>query len=407
MQLREPVGSARVLIVGGETLARSVASQVRALGHESSTVSVEEALGEMAVVDLVIVALEAGHRDLGAFLESLRTRFSVPVALATVPGGEPEHGAELERLGFLVCVTVADGEPSAELDLLVRMALMQARQVAANQQELHLAQERLIQSDRLASIGQLAAGVAHEINNPVGYISSNIGTLSEYVDDIFRLIDAYRVLEEEVGDAGAVAGIRHLRDEIQLDFLREDLGSLVVECQEGVSRVRQIIEDLKDFSRAGEGEWEVTDLHRALTRTLNIVHNELKYKAEVVQELGDMPPVECQPSQINQVMMNLLVNAAQAIDGHGRITVRTGSDAEQVWFEVEDSGKGIEAETLKHIFDPFFTTKPVGEGTGLGLSISYGIVKRHGGRIEVASSPGEGARFRVLLPRRGDDKALT
>ncbi len=401
------MGSARVLIVGDDALARSVASQVSALGHVPLTVSVDAALADGANVNLVMMAPETVRGDLGDLVTSLRARYPVPVVLVRAPGGNPAEGADLEREGLLVRITHADGKPSAELDLVVRMALMQSRQVAANQQELQLAQDRLIQSDRLASIGQLAAGVAHEINNPVGYISSNIGTLSEYVDDIFRLIDAYRVLEEEVGDAGAVAGIRHLRHEIQLDFLREDLGSLVVECQEGVSRVRQIIEDLKDFSRAGEGEWEVTDLHRALTRTLNIVHNELKYKAEVVQELGEMPPVECQPSQINQVMMNLLVNAAQAIDGHGRITVRTGSDAKQVWFEVEDSGKGIEAETLKHIFDPFFTTKPVGQGTGLGLSISYGIVKRHGGRIEVDSTPGAGARFRVVLPRRGEDKALT
>ena len=249
--------------------------------------------------------------------------------------------------------------------------------------------------------------MAHEINNPVGYINSNLGTLAEYVDDLFRLLDAYQALETPDGDADVLRqSIRELRESIRLDFLREDLGSLVAESREGVSRVRQIIEDLKDFSRAGEGEREALDLNRAMERTLNIVHNELKYKAEVVLELGELPPVECQASQIGQVMMNLLVNAAQAIEGQGRIVIRTGTQgAEQVWFEVEDTGQGIEPEVLRHIFDPFYTTKPVGEGTGLGLSISYGIVQRHGGGIEVDSHPGQGTRFRVVLPVAGGDRS--
>ena len=399
----ERTNPAKVFIMAAPDLAGTVAEHVERLGHRTVVGTDADGAHSSEAPDLVL--LDARLAETTA--AELRARYAVPVVLVAPRGDSPVLSEALNAQGFLVDIVIDDASASATLDVVIRMALMQARQSAARQSELQMTQERLIQSDRLASIGQLAAGVAHEINNPVGYISSNIGTLGEYVDDIFRLLDAYQAMAASTTSPEAVEHIRTLRQEIQIDFLREDLGSLVSECQEGVSRVRQIIEDLKDFSRAGEGEWETADLHRALARTLNIVHNELKYKAEVVQELGELPPIECVPSQINQVMMNLLVNAAQAIEGHGLITVRTGCDDERVWFEVEDSGRGIDAEDLKHIFDPFFTTKPVGQGTGLGLSISYGIVQRHGGSIEVDSQPGTGTRFRVTLPRQAGDKALT
>jgi len=350
---------------------------------------------------LVLVAMPPGGDALGPALD-WRERAGVPVVVL-LPEAATDLQARVEQAGLAWLGSPPD---AASLRLAVQMARMQAVQLDARQAELALARDRLMQSDRLASIGQLAAGVAHEINNPVGYINSNLGTLAEYVDDLFRLLDAYQALETPDGDADVLRrSIRELRESIQLDFLREDLGSLVAESREGVSRVRQIIEDLKDFSRAGEGEREALDLNRAMERTLNIVHNELKYKAEVVLEFGELPPVECQAPQIGQVMMNLLVNAAQAIEGQGRIVIRTGTQgAGQAWFEVEDTGQGIEREALRHIFDPFYTTKPVGEGTGLGLSISYGIVQRHGGRIEVDSHPGQGTRFRVVLPVAGGDQ---
>lgn len=406
MQTEGSSEKARILIVAPASVGAPLAERLLALGHEVIQQYGQEDPAKPSVrPQLILVAVLPGaEQQAVATGARFRRKTGAPVVMLE---GEGTNDTILEKEGFYAHLPEVPSD--GELAITIRMALMQARQAVKNQNELALAQERLIQSDRLASIGQLAAGVAHEINNPVGYISSNIGTLGEYVDDLFRLIDAYRTLEMEVGeDSDTVLAIRRLGDEIQIDFLRDDLGNLVNECQEGVSRVRQIIEDLKDFSRAGEGEWETVDLHQAMVRTLNIVHNELKYKADVVQEFGELPPVNCQPSQINQVMMNLLINAAQAIDGHGQITIRSGvEDDDHVWFEVEDTGKGIEPDKLKHIFDPFFTTKPVGQGTGLGLSISYGIVQRHGGRIEVDSRPGEGSRFRVSLPRRGADKALT
>jgi PAS domain S-box-containing protein len=258
--------------------------------------------------------------------------------------------------------------------------------------------EQLQQSEKLASIGQLAAGVAHEINNPVGYISSNIGTLTRYLDDIFRLLDAYERVEVGLAESAAVEELHALKQDMDLAYLRDDIRALIDESGEGVSRVKKIVQDLKDFSRQEEAVWQVVDLHKGLESTLNIVHNELKYKAEVVREYGELPQVECIPSQLNQVFMNLLVNAAHAIEQQGVITVRTGAEQEWVWVEVEDTGKGIAPENLNRLFEPFFTTKPIGKGTGLGLSISYGIVQKHGGRIEVESEPGRGSRFRVWLP---------
>ena len=259
------------------------------------------------------------------------------------------------------------------------------------------AQQQLLQSEKMAAIGQLAAGVAHEINNPVGFVNSNLGTLKGYINNLLQVIDAY----EAVDAGGEREQLEAARRQADLEFLREDLPSLLLESQEGLNRVTKIVQDLKDFSRVDQAECQRANLNEALESTLNVVWNEIKYKAEVVRELGDIPDVECVPAQINQVFMNLLVNAAQAIEQRGKITLRSGMENDEVWFEIADSGKGMSAEVRNRIFEPFYTTKPVGKGTGLGLSISYDIiVKKHGGRIEVSSEPGQGTTFRITLPQR-------
>jgi signal transduction histidine kinase len=262
-------------------------------------------------------------------------------------------------------------------------------------------QVQLMQSEKLASIGQLAAGVAHEINNPIGYIFSNLGSLQKYIEMLLGLLTEYEIGLAD-GTPGAVARVHAMREQIGLDFLRNDIPELLNETREGVLRVRQIVQDLRDFSRVDSTqEWQVVDLHRGIETTLNIVASELKYRATLVREFGTLPPVECVPSQLNQVMLNLVVNAVHAIGaGPGTVTIRTGSDGEHAWIEVSDTGAGIADEHLSRIFDPFFTTKPVGEGTGLGLSVSYGIVQKHHGRMEVRSAPGQGTTFRVVLPVR-------
>ena len=251
----------------------------------------------------------------------------------------------------------------------------------------------------MASIGQLAAGVAHEINNPVGYVNSNINSLAKYVDSLFSLLTLYESAEEYLNNDNLNRQIQVLKKQIDLGYLKQDIVDLVKESQEGVTRVKQIVQDLKDFSHMDDGEWQWSDLHKGLDSTLNVVHNELKYKAEVVKEYGKLTDINCLSSQINQVFMNLLVNAAHAIESRGTITIRTRqADDDWVCVEITDTGKGISKAHLKRIFDPFFTTKPVGKGTGLGLSLAYGIVNKHGGRIEVDSDVGKGTSFRVWLP---------
>ena len=259
-------------------------------------------------------------------------------------------------------------------------------------------QDQLLQSEKMASIGQLAAGVAHEINNPVGFINSNVSTLSTYLNDLFELINAYD--KEAKALSVNLVAVQQLRQKIDFEYLREDIPSMLEETQEGLDRVKKIVRDLMGFSRTNETQMATYDLRKGLESTLNVAWHELKYKAEIIKEFDDIPEIECMPSQLNQVFMNLMVNAAQAIETQGTITLRTKCKDNQVIVEIEDSGSGIEAEHLNRLFDPFFTTKPVGEGTGLGLSVSYGIVKKHNGEIAVDSNPGEGTRFRICLPVR-------
>lgn len=266
-------------------------------------------------------------------------------------------------------------------------------------------QSQLLQSEKMASIGQLAAGVAHEINNPIGYVHSNLSTLQSYAHELLSLLAAYETLSQKLPHdcTPLLAPIQELKARADYSYLQEDLPQLIEESREGIERVKKIVMDLRDFSHAGELEnehWAITDLHRGLQSTLNIVWNELKYKVEVRKDFGDIPAIECLPSQLNQVFLNLLVNAGHAIVDHGVITIATRRIEDEVCISIADSGEGIAPANLARIFDPFFTTKAIGKGTGLGLSLSYGIVQKHHGRIEVQSAVGKGTTFKVYLPVR-------
>jgi len=325
--------------------------------------------------------------------------------------GDPER-----RLRELVSHARSDSAsrsfvlPLAGADRALALLLDYEPAANADGQELELAlarlntvQEQLVQSEKMASLGQLAAGIAHEINNPIGYVHSNLGTLQEYLNNLFGLIECYDGVLAMNGPITAErrAEVAERKRAIDFAFLVQDLPPLLAESREGIDRVRRIVQDLRDFSRVDRLEtWSLYDLHRGLDSTLGIVWNELKYKAEVRKEYGNLPLVECLPSQINQVFVNILVNAAQAIEQRGEIVVRTGAQEGRIWIEIADNGGGIAPDNLKRIFDPFFTTKPVGKGTGLGLSISYGIVRKHHGEIAVDSQVGQGTTFRITLPQR-------
>lgn len=266
-------------------------------------------------------------------------------------------------------------------------------------QKLEEAQSHLLQSEKMASLGQLAAGVAHELNNPIGFVYSNMGTLKNYLNDIFAINAAYEKTENALaGGSHELDHVHRLKQEKDYDYIKQDIFQLMDQSKDGLERMGKIVQDLKDFSHVGDEGWKWVDLHKGIDSTLNIAWHELKYKCQVNKEYGTLPEVFCIASQINQVFLNLLSNAGQAIDTKGDITVRTGVEGDGVWVEVADTGKGISPKNINRIFEPFFTTKPVGVGTGLGLSLSYGIMQKHHGRIEVQSEEGKGTTMRIWLP---------
>jgi hemerythrin-like metal-binding protein len=269
--------------------------------------------------------------------------------------------------------------------------------------QLERTQQQLLQSEKMAAVGQLAAGVAHEINNPLGFVNSNMATLSQYIAQLFKLIGAY---EKVVAAAppSVVSTLQSVRNEVDMDYLREDVPALLKESKEGLARVKRIVSDLRDFSHEDDAGWGSSNIEDALEYALNMAANEIKYKADVVKEFGAVGSIVCKVQQLHQVFINLLVNAANAITGRGVITVRAGALADpgddRVWIEISDTGVGMTEEIRKRIFEPFFTTKPVGKGTGLGLSISWEIIQRHHGTIAAQSTPGVGSTFRIELPAR-------
>ena len=265
-------------------------------------------------------------------------------------------------------------------------------------------QQQIIQTEKMASIGQLAAGVAHEINNPMGFINSNLATLRKYVGRLSEFIEHLsHSIECNSGDEKHRDAVEKRRL-LKIDHILTDSVQLIDESLEGANRVKHIVQDLKSFSRVDMAEKALVNLNQALETTINIAWNEIKYVATLNREFTDIPEIVCYPQQLNQVFLNLLVNAAHAMDGVSDaniITVSTWSEGDDVCVAVKDTGKGIPEENLKRIFEPFFTTKETGKGTGLGLSISYDIIKKHGGDITAASQLGIGTTFTVRLPIDG------
>ncbi|GAB6908711.1 conserved hypothetical protein [Desulfosarcina cetonica] len=269
----------------------------------------------------------------------------------------------------------------------------------------------LVQSEKMASIGILAAGIAHEINNPISYINGNLSVLKQYGEKLAELLARYQAVEDQcmatgIADLSAkMEDIGQFKAEESVDFILEDINALVDESLEGVDRVRRIVMDLKTFSRLDEADFDLFDVNQCLESTLNIIWNEIKYQAKVVKVYGELPEIMGYPRKISQVFMNVLINAAKAIHEQGEIRISTrhvingrrSTDASIV-VSIADTGVGIPASAMGRIFDPFFTTKPVGEGTGLGLSISYDIVKAHGGEITVDSQEGQGTTVTITLP---------
>jgi len=262
--------------------------------------------------------------------------------------------------------------------------------------DLEMAHAMLVQQEKMASIGVLAAGVAHELNNPIGFVNSNLGTLGRYCEKLVRLLNAYEC--RLPGDPE----LESLRREEKLSFVLEDLPVLIRESLDGTERVRKIVADLKVFSHPADREMVHADLNECLDSTLNVVHNELKYKARVVRDFGSIPQVLCRPGELNQVFLNLLVNACHALTEQGEIRISTRHVDGSVVVSIADTGCGIPDDIRGRIFDPFFTTKPVGKGTGLGLTISYDVIRKHGGSLTFDTEIGRGTTFHVRIPVAGE-----
>lgn len=270
----------------------------------------------------------------------------------------------------------------------------------ANEQ-LKETQNQLLQSEKMAAIGQLAAGVAHEINNPIGFVSFNLSTLKRYAVGLLNFIDLVSNCNFDMLPAAQRETLKHCLAQLDPEYLREDLPQLLNESEEGLNRVKNIVKDLKDFSRVDQSDWQDADINAGLDSTLNVVMNEIKYKADIVKRYGDIPLVRCLAGQVNQVFLNIIVNAAYAISGFGEIRIETAMEGKFVLITIEDNGSGMPDEVKRRIFEPFFTTKPVGKGTGLGLSLSFSIIQKHGGSIQVHSEQGVGTRFDIRLPVDG------
>ncbi|MGH0035240.1 MAG: hybrid sensor histidine kinase/response regulator [Myxococcota bacterium] len=285
--------------------------------------------------------------------------------------------------------------------------------------EIKQLQRQVLQTEKMASIGQLAAGVAHEINNPMGFIHANLFQMSEYLGDLRNLWERIESLSKVAAEADseevrdAAEAFEGLARELDIRFVLGDFGKAIRESQEGSERIRHIVQDLRDFSHQDTAERVPADVNQCVDSTASIVWTMMKHSVVLQKEYCDLPPVHCFPMQLKQVFMNLLVNAYQAIDERigdsgetGEIVIRTALDGQHVVVSIRDTGAGIPSEHLERIFDPFFTTKEVGAGTGLGLSTSYSIVQRHGGTIRVDSTPGEGSTFEVRLPVSGPAVAV-
>lgn len=284
--------------------------------------------------------------------------------------------------------------------------------IKKSQKEKARLEHQLLHSEKMASIGQLAAGVAHEINNPIGFVNSNLHTLSDYLIDIKSLLEKQETMLSDISsdkldekETEMIADIKRHAKDLDIEFIINDSNELINDCKDGINRVKEIVISLKDFAHPGEKKKSFADINGNIDSTLAIVWNELKYNTEIEKNYGDIPEVKCNIQELNQVFMNLLVNAGHAIETHGTITIKTSRVGEDnVEIKISDTGSGIPEEVKSKVFDPFFTTKEVGKGTGLGLNLSYNIIAKHGGTIEVESEVGKGTTFTIILAAQSGEE---
>lgn len=357
-----------------------------------------------------------GSRPVTQFMNQDCLRVEVSLGLADAAQYVTTHMQTPLSEDFIVCEQgryVGVGGVLTLLAAMEQQVEQGARELSQAYQKLQSSQAQLVQSEKMASLGQMVAGVAHEINTPLGYVKNNVELMREFSSQLRELLTASNALVDALVDpegsdvevARQLATIEDMRSLVDPDLLFGDMETLFGDTGFGLSQISELVLGLKDFSRLDQAHTDNVSLNDCVNNALLIAKNTLKTRIEVIRQLGEIPRIACAPSQLNQVLLNLVTNAAQAIEGAGKIAIKTWADEVSVYVSVQDTGKGMSPETLKKIFDPFFTTKPVGEGTGLGLSISWQIIQQHGGRIKVASEPGRGTRFVIVLPRERQPQA--
>ena len=268
-------------------------------------------------------------------------------------------------------------------------------ELSSTLEKLKQTQVHLIDAEKMASLGQLTAGIAHEINNPINFVAANVSPLRQDLRDITTLLELVR---EQAKNQRALSPILKKWEDLDMDYILQEVEQLLGGIQEGATRTKEIVSGLRSFSRMDEHEFKYVDVHESIVSTLTLLHNKTKNRIEIHKDFGDVPPFECLPGKINQVFMNLFSNAIQAIEDKGDIYIRTWVEQESIHVSIRDTGKGMPTKIQRKIFEPFFTTKDIGKGTGLGLSITYGIVNQHHGKIEVKSEPGQGSEFHLQFP---------
>lgn len=275
----------------------------------------------------------------------------------------------------------------------------QRRELELSVGNLKLAQSQLVQSEKMASVGILTAGIAHELNNPINFVSGNVYPLQQDLDEVFTVLEKYDKTIQAHELSGFFKELEALKEEMDFSYIIQEIYSLLKGIEEGAHRSSEIIKGLKSFSRLDDEACQFYDIHEGIESSLVLLQNKIKDKITVRKDYGDFEGLECFPSKLNQVIMNILTNSIQAMEDSGELFIQTVSSAIGIKIIIKDSGKGMTKEVKDHIFEPFFTTKEVGKGTGLGLSISYGIIEKHHGNIDVISEPGKGTEFIISLPR--------
>jgi signal transduction histidine kinase len=279
----------------------------------------------------------------------------------------------------------------------------QKRELEFTLENLKLAQSQLIQSEKMASVGLLTAGIAHELNNPINFVSGNVNPLRRDLNELFSFIEKYDKTLEAYKLERVISEIDDLKDKLDFSFLTKEIINLLEGIDEGANRSSQIIKGLRSFSRLDDEKCQFYDIHEGIDSSLVLLNNKIKDKIKVRKDYGNFERLECFPNKLNQVFMNILTNSIQAMEGKGELFIQTVSSGIGIKIIIKDNGKGMTPEVKEHIFEPFFTTKDVGQGTGLGLSISYGIIEQHNGIIDVISEPGKGTEFIISLPKTQSD----